>query len=422
MTIIYYMEEALKEDIATLNTDWEAIRNQFPVLKREIKGNPLVYLDNGASSQMPQRVIDRINDYHSNEHANVHRGIHTLSQEGTDAYEAARTKVKDFINARHLEEIIYTTGTTDSINLVANSYGRKHFREGDEIILSAMEHHANIVPWQMVAEETGAKIKVIPMTDEGELVMEEFHNLLSDRTKMVGVLHVSNALGTINPVEEIIDAAHAKDIPVLVDGAQAVPHAVVDVQKLDADFYAFSAHKMCGPTGFGILYGKKELLEDMPPYRGGGDMIDKVTFEKTTWNDLPHKFEAGTPPIAAGVGFAETIDFLNEVGMENIAARENELLNYATNELSKIDGLKIVGNAKNKASVISFLLEGIHPTDAGTILDQKGIAVRTGHHCAQPIMDYFNIPGTARASISFYNNKEDIDRLVEGIKYVKEFF
>ncbi|WP_428236916.1 aminotransferase class V-fold PLP-dependent enzyme [Gracilimonas sp.] len=416
------MEEALKQDTATLTTDWKAIRNQFPVLKREIKGNPLVYLDNGASSQMPQRVIDRINDYHSNEHANVHRGIHTLSQEGTDAFEAARTKVKDFINARHLEEIIYTTGTTDSINLVANSYGRKHFREGDEIILSAMEHHANIVPWQMVAEETGAKIKVIPMTDEGELVMEEFHNLLSERTKMVGVLHVSNALGTVNPVEEIIEAAHANDIPVLIDGAQAVPHAVVDVQKLDVDFYAFSAHKMCGPTGFGILYGKKELLEDMPPYRGGGDMIDKVTFEKTTWNDLPHKFEAGTPPIAAGVGFAETIDFLNEVGMENIAAREQELLDYATAELSKIDGLKIVGTAKNKASVISFLLEGIHPTDAGTILDQKGIAVRTGHHCAQPIMDHFNIPGTARASISFYNNKEDVDRLVEGIKYVKEFF
>ncbi|MEQ8525577.1 cysteine desulfurase [Gracilimonas sp.] len=416
------MEEALKQDTATLTTDWESIRNQFPVLKREIKGNPLVYLDNSASSQMPQRVIDRINDYHANEHANVHRGIHTLSQEGTDAFEAARTKVKDFINARHLEEIIYTTGTTDSINLVANSYGRKHFKEGDEIILSEMEHHANIVPWQMVAEETGAKIKVIPMTDDGELVMDEFHNLLSDRTKMVAVLHVSNALGTINPVKEIIESAHAKGIPVLIDGAQAVPHSVVNVQELDADFYAFSAHKMCGPTGFGILYGKKKLLEEMPPYRGGGDMIDKVTFEKTTWNDLPHKFEAGTPPIAAGVGFAETIDFLNEVGMENIAAREKELLDYATAELSKIDGLKIVGTAKNKASVISFLLEDIHPTDAGTILDQKGIAVRTGHHCAQPIMDHYNIPGTARASISFYNNKEDVDRLVEGIKYVKEFF
>ena len=417
------MEDTLKkESTTTLTTDWEAIRNQFPVLKREIKGNPLVYLDNSASSQMPQRVIDRINDYHSNEHANVHRGIHTLSQEGTDAFEATRTKVKDLINARHLEEIIYTTGTTDSINLVANSYGRKHFKEGDEIILTEMEHHANIVPWQMVAEETGAKIKVVPMTDAGELVMEEFHNLLSDRTKMVAVVHVSNALGTINPVGEIIEAAHAKNIPVLVDGAQSVPHAVVDVQAMDADFYAFSAHKMCGPTGFGILYGKKELLEEMPPYRGGGDMIDKVTFEKTTWNDLPHKFEAGTPPIAVEVGFGETIDFLNEVGMENIAAREYELLDYATEELSKIDGLRIVGTAKNKASVISFLLDGIHPTDAGTILDQKGIAVRTGHHCAQPVMDYYDIPGTARASFSFYNNKEDVDRLVEGIKYVKEFF
>ncbi|MAL16437.1 MAG: cysteine desulfurase CsdA [Balneola sp.] len=417
------MEDTLKEERkTTLTTDWEAIRDQFPVLKREIMGNPLVYLDNSASSQMPQRVIDRINDYHSNEHANVHRGIHTLSQEGTDAFEATRTKVKDLINARHLEEIIYTTGTTDSINLVANSYGRKHFKEGDEIILTEMEHHANIVPWQMVAEETGAKIKVVPMTDAGELVMEEFHNLLSDRTKMVAVVHVSNALGTINPVEEMIEAAHAKNIPVLVDGAQAVPHAVVDVQAMDADFYTFSAHKMCGPTGFGILYGKKELLEEMPPYRGGGDMIDKVTFEKTTWNDLPHKFEAGTPPIAVGVGFAETIDFLNEVGMENIAAHEHELLEYATEELSKIDGLRIVGTAKNKASVISFLLDGIHPTDAGTILDQKGIAVRTGHHCAQPVMDYYDIPGTARASFSFYNNKEDVDRLVEGIKYVKEFF
>ncbi|MEX0844377.1 MAG: cysteine desulfurase [Balneolaceae bacterium] len=415
------MQQTLKTDTKT-NIDWEAIRSQFPVLQQEVNGQPLVYLDNSASSQMPQRVIDRINAYHTNEHANVHRGIHTLSQKGTDAYESARTKVKELINARYTEEIIYTTGTTDSINLVAQSYGRKHFREGDEIILSEMEHHANIVPWQMVAEETGAKIKVIPMNEEGELLMEEFHALLSEKTKMIAVVHVSNALGTINPVDEIIQAAHAKDIPVLIDGAQAVPHAIVDVQKLDADFYAFSAHKMCGPTGFGILYGKKELLDEMPPYRGGGDMIDKVTFEKTTWNDLPHKFEAGTPPIAAGVGFAEAIDFLNEVGMENIAARERELLEYATGQLNQIEGLTIVGTAKNKASVISFLLEGIHPTDAGTILDQKGIAVRTGHHCAQPVMDHYNIPGTARASISFYNNEEDIDRLVNGIKYVKEFF
>jgi cysteine desulfurase/selenocysteine lyase len=347
------MQETLKTDTKTM-IDWEAIRSQFPVLQREVNGQQVVYLDNGASSQMPQRVIDRITAYHSNEHSNVHRGIHTLSQEATDAFELARNKVRQLINARHQEEIIYTTGTTDSINLVAQSYGRKHFKEGDEIILSEMEHHANIVPWQMIAEETGAKIKVIPMTENGELIMEEYQNLLSNRTKMVAVVHVSNALGTINPVEEIIEAAHAKDIPVLIDGAQAVPHAKVDVQKLNADFYAFSAHKMCGPTGFGILYGKKELLEEMPPYRGGGDMIDKVTFEKTTWNDLPHKFEAGTPPISAGVGFAETINFLNEVGMENITAREHELLEYATERLNEIKGLKIIGTAKNKASVISF--------------------------------------------------------------------
>ncbi|SMO36447.1 aminotransferase class V-fold PLP-dependent enzyme [Gracilimonas mengyeensis] len=415
------MQETLNTENKT-NINWEANRAQFPVLQREVNGQPLVYLDNGASSQMPQRVIDRINAYHANEHSNVHRGIHSLSQYATDAYELARKRVQKFINARYEEEIIYTTGTTDSINLVAQSYGRKHFKEGDEILLTAMEHHANIVPWQMVAELTGATIKVIPMTDEGELLMDEFHALLSNKTKMVAVVHVSNALGTINPVEEIIEASHAKDIPVLVDGAQATPHSVIDVQELDADFYAFSAHKMCGPTGFGILYGKKELLNEMPPYRGGGDMIDKVTFEKTTWNDLPHKFEAGTPPISAGVGFAETIAFLDEIGMENIAAREQELLDYATEKLNEIDGLRIVGTARNKASVISFLLEGIHPTDAGTILDQKGIAVRTGHHCTQPIMDRFKIPGTARASISFYNNEEDIDRLAEGIKYVKEFF
>ncbi|MDR9415600.1 MAG: cysteine desulfurase [Gracilimonas sp.] len=415
------MQETLKTDTKT-NIDWEVIRSQFPVLQREVNGQQLVYLDNGASSQMPKRVINRINDYHSNEHSNVHRGIHTLSQHATDAYELARKRVQKFINARHEEEIIYTTGTTDSINLVAQSYGRKNFGEGDEILISAMEHHANIVPWQMIAEQTGAILKVIPMNDKGELLMDEFHNLLSEKTKMVAVVHVSNALGTINPVEEIIEGAHAKDIPVLIDGAQAVPHSVVDVQKLNADFYAFSAHKMCGPTGFGILYGKRELLNEMPPYRGGGDMIDKVTFEKTTWNDLPHKFEAGTPPISAGVGFGETIAFLDEIGMENIATREQELLKYATEKLTQIDGLSIVGTAKNKASVISFLLKDIHPTDAGTILDQKGIAVRTGHHCTQPIMDRFEIPGTARASISFYNNEEDIDRLVDGIKYVQEFF
>ena len=402
--------------------NWDEIRSQFPVLQQHVNGKPLSYLDNGASSELPQVVIDRINAYHTNEHANVHRGIHSLSQHATDAYEQARKKVRALINARYEEEIIYTTGTTDSINLVANSYGRKHFKEGDEIIVSEMEHHANIVPWQMIAEQTGALLKVVPVDDQGELIMDEYYKLLSDRTKMVALIHVSNVLGTINPVEEIIEAAHARNIPVLLDGAQAVPHSAVDVQNLDVDFYAFSAHKMCGPTGFGILYGKKELLDEMPPYRGGGDMIDKVTFEKTTWNDLPHKFEAGTPPIAAGVGFGVSIDYLNTIGMEIIEQREQELLQYATKKLEAVDGLQIIGTSSKKASVISFLLDGIHPTDAGTILDKEGIAVRTGHHCAQPLMDRFNIPGTLRASISFYNNEDDIDRLVKGIEYTKEFF
>ena len=405
-----------------IQIDWATIRAQFPVLDQEINGKRLVYLDNGASSQMPKSVSDRIDNYHKHEHANIHRGIHSLSQKATDAYEVTREKVRNFINAGSLEEVIFTTGTTDSINLVANSYGLKNFREGDEILVSEMEHHANIVPWQLVAERTGAVLKVIPINESGELIMDEFHKLLSDRTKMVAVVHVSNALGTINPVEEIIEVAHKRNIPVLLDGAQSVPHSEVDVQALDVDFFAFSAHKMCGPTGFGVLYGKKHLLEDMPPYRGGGDMIDKVTFEKTTWNDLPHKFEAGTPPISAGIGLGTAIDFLTGIGMEKIAEREAELLAYATEKMSRIEGLRIVGTSENKASVISFLLDGIHPTDAGTILDQQGIAVRTGHHCAQPVMDHFEIPGTMRASLSFYNNEEDIDRLVEGIELVKEFF
>lgn len=408
-------------NIAT-SINWKTIRNQFPVLQQEVNGKPLVYLDNGASSQMPKQVIDRLNDYHSSEHANVHRGIHSLSQKATDAFEATREKVKSFINAGSQEEVIFTTGTTDSINLVAQSYGRTFLSEGDEIIVSQMEHHANIVPWQMVAEQTGAVLKVIPMDEDGNLMMDAFHALLSEKTAIVALIHVSNALGTINPVEEIIEAAHEKNAVVLIDGAQSVPHTKVDVQALDADFYTFSAHKMCGPTGFGILYGKKDLLNKMPPYRGGGDMIDKVTFEKTTYNDLPHKFEAGTPPIAAGIGLGTAIDFLNEIGMENIARREAELLDYATKKLSTIDGLRFVGQAKEKASVISFLLDGIHPTDAGTIMDKEGIAVRTGHHCAQPVMDYYNIPGTLRASISFYNNEDDIDRLAEAIIYTKEFF
>ncbi len=414
------MNEA-KTDIST-TIDWEAIRAKFPVLHQEVNGKPLVYLDNGASSQMPSDVIERLNTYHSKEHANVHRGIHSLSQSATDEYEATREKVRALINAETLEEIIFTTGTTDSINLVAQSYGRTFLKEGDEIIVSQMEHHANIVPWQMVAEQTGAVLRVIPMDENGELIMDKFYELLSDRTKLVAVIHVSNALGTINPVEEIIEAAHRTGAVVLIDGAQSVPHSKVDMKALDADFYTFSAHKMCGPTGFGILYGKKELLEKMPPYRGGGDMIDKVSFEKTTYNDLPHKFEAGTPPIAAGIGLGVAIDFLNEIGMDNIAAREAELVEIATSKLKEIDGVKLIGTAGKKASVISFLIDGIHPTDAGTIMDKEGIAVRTGHHCAQPVMDYFSIPGTLRASISFYNNEDDINRLVEAVKYTQEFF
>lgn len=402
--------------------NWEEIRSHFPVLQQKVNGQPLVYLDNGASSQMPQSVIDRINAYHTNEHSNVHRGIHTLSQKATDAYEATREKVRAFINAEFQEEIIFTTGTTDSINLVAQSYGRQYFQKGDEIILTFMEHHANIVPWQMIAEQTGAVIKAVPMSKKGELDLEAFHELLSDRTKMVAVIHVSNALGTINPVKEITQAAHSRNAVVLVDGAQSVPHTQVDVRALDADFYTFSAHKLCGPTGFGILYGKKDLLESMPPYRGGGDMIDKVTFEKTTYNDLPHKFEAGTPPIAAGIGLGAAIDYISSIGMENIAQREAELLAYANSKLATIEGLTFIGEATVKASVISFLLDGIHPTDAGTIMDKEGVAVRTGHHCAQPIMDFYEIPGTLRASISFYNNEADIDRLVEVIKYTQEFF
>lgn len=415
------MQQTIK-NITTTTIDWEKIRAEFPVLKQEVNGKPLVYLDNGASSQMPKSVINRLTNYHSFEHANVHRGIHTLSQKATDEYEATRERVREFLNAESLEEIIFTTGTTDSINLVAQSYGAAFLKEGDEILVSHMEHHANIVPWQMVAHQTGAILKVIPMDENGELIMDRFYELLSERTKMVAIIHVSNALGTINPVEEIIKSSHKKGAVVLVDGAQSAPHRSVDMQSLDADFYTFSAHKMCGPTGFGILYGKRELLNKMPPYRGGGDMIDKVTFEKTTYNDLPHKFEAGTPPIAAGIGLGAAIQFLNDIGMDQIAARENELLEYALSELNKMEGVQIIGRATNKASVISFLLDGIHPTDAGTIMDKEGIAVRTGHHCAQPIMDYFTIPGTLRASISFYNNEDDINRLVEVIKYTQEFF
>lgn len=402
--------------------EWDKIRAQFPVLHQQVHGKPLVYLDNGASSQMPQSVIDRINNYHSMEHANIHRGVHYLSQTATDEYERTREKVRDLIHARFIEEIIFTTGTTDSINLVADSWGHKNLKEGDEIILSQMEHHANIVPWQLIAQKTGAVIKVIPMDESGVLDLEVYASLLNERTKMVALVHVSNTLGTVNPVLECCKLAKKFNAAVLIDGAQAVPHMPVDIQALNADFYAFSAHKMCGPTGFGVLYGKQELLLEMPPYRGGGDMIDRVSFSGTTFNDLPHKFEAGTPPIAAGIGFGESLNFLSSVGLSNIAAREHELLEYANHELSKIDGLQFIGTSTNKTSVISFLLDNIHPTDAGTIMDKYGVAVRTGHHCTQPIMEYYSIPGTIRASLSFYNNEQDIDALVSAVKETQSFF
>lgn len=413
------MPQAVKDIPAV---DFDKIRKDFPVLHQEVNGQPLAYLDNAASSQMPKQVADRIDHYHRFEHANVHRGIHTLSQKATDAYEEARRKVQKLINADHEYEVIYTTGTTDSINLVANSYGLENLSRGDEIILTEMEHHANIVPWQMTAKKTGAVIKVIPVTDSGDLNLEAYKDLITSSTKIVSVVQVSNALGTVNPVKQIGEIAHENGAVFVVDGAQAVPHQAIDVQDIDADFYAFSAHKMCGPTGFGILYGKKKLLDGMPPYRGGGDMIDKVSFEETTFNVVPFRFEAGTPPIAAAIGYSAALDYLNKIGMEQIEAREQELVDYAVDQVTKVDGLKLVGNSKNRASVISFVFDDIHASDLGTILDKRGIAVRTGHHCAQPVLRRFGVPATSRASLSFYNTKDDIDRLVDGIEYAKTFF
>ncbi|WP_318311192.1 aminotransferase class V-fold PLP-dependent enzyme [Flagellimonas crocea] len=394
--------------------DIQAIRKDFPILQREVNGKPLVYLDNAATSQTPQQVIDVIVDYYQRYNANIHRGVHTLSQEATDAYEAARQKIQGHFNIAHSREVIFTSGTTHGINLVATGF-TSFLKEGDEILVSAMEHHSNIVPWQMLCERTGATLKVIPMNLEGELVMEEYHNLLSDKTKLVFCNHVSNALGTINPIEEIIEAAHKVGAAVLIDGAQAAAHIKPDLQALDVDFYTVSAHKMCGPTGVGVLYGKEEWLKKLPPYQGGGEMIAEVTFEKTTYADLPHKFEAGTPNISGGIAFGAALDYMNSIGFDAIAQYEDELLNYATEQLLTIDGLKIYGTAAHKTSVISFNIEGIHPYDIGTIVDKLGIAVRTGHHCAQPIMDFYKIPGTVRASFSFYNTKEEVDKLVEGV-------
>lgn len=398
--------------------DIQTIRKDFPILHRKVNGQPLVYLDNAATSQTPQQVIDVIVDYYQGYNANIHRGVHTLSQEATDAYEAARQKIQKHFNIAKAHEVIFTSGTTDAINLVANGF-TSFLKKGDEVLVSAMEHHSNIVPWQMLCERTGATLKVIPMNLNGELIMEEYHKLLSEKTKLVFCNHVSNALGTINPIKEIIDAAHQAGAAVLIDGAQAAPHIKADLQALDVDFYTVSAHKMCGPTGVGILYGKEEWLNKLPPYQGGGEMIAEVTFEKTTYADLPHKFEAGTPNICGGIAFGAALDYMNHIGFDAIAQYENELLQYATEQLLTIDGLKIYGTAANKTSVISFNIKGIHPYDIGTIVDKLGIAVRTGHHCAQPIMDFYKIPGTVRASFSFYNTKEEVDRLVEGVKRAK---
>ena len=395
--------------------DTQKIRKDFPILNREVNGKPLVYLDNAATSQTPQQVIDVIIDYYQNYNANIHRGVHALSQEATDKYEEARIKVQKHFNVLKAHEIIFTSGTTHSINIVANGFASL-IKNGDEILVSAMEHHSNIVPWQMLCERTGAVLKVIPMSQEGELLMDVYNELLSDKTKLVFCNHISNALGTINPIEELIEKAHKVGAAVLIDGAQAAPHLAADVQKLDVDFYTVSAHKVCGPTGVGMLYGKEEWLNKLPPYQGGGEMIAEVAFEKTTYAGLPHKFEAGTPNICGGIAFGAALDYMNGIGLNAIAAYENELLEYATTKLLEIDGLKIYGTAKNKTSVISFNIEGAHPYDIGSILDKLGIAVRTGHHCAQPIMDFFKIPGTVRASFSFYNTKEEIDLLVAGIK------
>jgi cysteine desulfurase/selenocysteine lyase len=402
--------------------DVERIRADFPVLQQTVNGKPLVYLDNSASSQVPQVVIDRGSIYLEQEHSNIHRGVHYLSHKATTAYEGAREKVKRFINARDVRECIFVRGATEGINLVMHGYGRKFIGAGDEIIISAMEHHANIVPWQMLCEEKGARLRVIPMNDAGELLLDEYDGLLNERTKLVAVLHVSNALGTINPVKEMIAQAHKYGVPVLIDGAQAAPHMPVDVQDLDCDFYAFSGHKMYAPTGSGIVYGKLELLEKMNPFQGGGDMIKTVTFEKTTYADPPNRFEAGTPAIASQIGLGAAIDYLNSIGRERAAAYEAELLRYATERVSGIEGVRIIGTAKNKASVLSFVIDDIHPHDIGTILDQEGIAVRAGHHCAQPVMQRFNVPATARASFSFYNTREEIDVLARTIEHVIEIF
>jgi cysteine desulfurase/selenocysteine lyase len=408
----------IQKEVAQFDVD--RIREDFPILKQQVHGRPLIYFDSAATSQKPQVVIDATSRFYEEQNSNVHRGVHYLSQLATREYEDARVKLKRFINAAEPHEIIYTRGTTEGINLVAYSYGRKFVHEGDEIIISAMEHHSNIVPWQLLCEQTGARLRVIPINDAGELLIDEFAQMLNSRVKMVAVTHVSNALGTINPVRRIIELAHSRDIPVLLDGAQAAPHMKVDVRDLNCDFYAFSGHKMCGPTGIGVLYGKSHWLEAMLPFMGGGDMIASVSFEKTTYNVLPYKFEAGTPNITGGIGLGVAADYLSEIGLDRIAAYEHELLEYATEVIGAIPGVKIFGTARERASVLSFTLDGIHPHDVGTILDDQGIAIRAGHHCAQPVMKRFNVPATARASLAFYNTKQEIDALAEGLQNVIE--
>ncbi len=398
------------------------IRADFPILDVKVNGKPLAYLDNAASSQMPKQVIDRLVRYQTSEHSNIHRAVHSLSEKATAEYEGARRKIQRFINAKEEREIIFTRGTTDSVNLVMHGYGRAFLGAGDEIIVSQLEHHSNIVPWQMLCEEKGARLRVIPCNDAGELLLDDYAKLFNANTRFVAITHVSNALGSINPAKDMIATAHRHAVPVLVDGAQAVPHMKVDVQDLDCDFYAFSGHKMCGPTGIGILYGKAQFLEKMKPFEGGGDMILSVTFEKTTYNTIPFKFEAGTPPIAAAIGLGATVDYLESVGLDRIAAHEHDLLTYATEAFAQLKGVRIVGTARNKAAVMSFTVQGVHPHDVGTILNEDGVAVRTGHHCAQPVMQRFGIPATARASFYLYNTFAEVDALVAGIRRVQKIF
>ena len=402
--------------------DITAVRKDFPILASQVHGKPLVYLDNAATSQKPKCVIDALTRFYQLDNANIHRGVHQLSERSTESYEAARDKTRRFLNATSTRSIIFVRGATEGINLVARAFGGANVRAGDEIVISAMEHHSNIVPWQMLCEEKSAVLRVIPINDRGELEFDQFEKLLNHRTKLVAVSHVSNALGTINPVREIVKAAHGWNVPVLIDGAQAVPHMKVDVQDLDCDFYVFSGHKVFGPTGIGVLYGRERLLEAMPPWQGGGDMIRSVSFEKTTYNGLPYKFEAGTPDIAGVIGLGAAIEYLDQIGMDAVAAHENDLLKYGTRALESIAGLRLIGTAREKAGVLSFVIDGVHPHDAGTILDREGVAVRAGHHCAQPVMDRFGVSSTTRASLAFYNTREDIDALVMGIQKVKEIF